>query len=89
MYLFKKQTDIIIMDSENEKIDRLYEVTLKVDIQYKGEELPDDEYVIKPIVSYIKKVIRRYKHAYIITQLDVGVGEIELEDDDDFDEERA
>jgi len=71
------------------EIDRLYEVTLKVDIQYKGEELPDDEYVIKPIVSYIKKKVKTYKHDYIITQLDVGVGEIELENDDDFDEERA
>jgi len=74
------------METDN-KIDRLYEVTLKVDIQYKGEELPDDEYVIKPIVSYIKKKIKMYKHAYIITQLDVGVGEIELEGDDDFEEE--
>ncbi len=74
------------METDN-KIDRLYEITLKVDIQYKGEELPDDEYVIKPIVSYIKKKVKMYKHAYIITQLNMGVGEIELEDDDDFDEE--
>ncbi len=87
MYLFKKTNGIFIMETDN-KIDRLYEITLKVDIQYKGEELPDDEYVIKPIVSYIKKKIKTYKHAYIITQLDVGVGEVELEDDD-FEEERT
>ncbi len=36
-----------------------------------------------------KKKVKTYKHDYIITQLDVGVGEIELENDDDFDEERA
>ena len=58
---------------------RLYEIALKINIQYKGDELPDDECVIKPILSRIKKQVKDNKHAYILTQLDVGVSEIEME----------